>query len=93
MNIGLNVYKGQVWIIFMVKKLAKIMGETYTLSCKDIGSEDCGFSVTTHSIDEVKKAIFAHARYAHPDKVQDMTEEQKESMLEMIDKKFSSKKI
>ncbi len=77
----------------MVKKIAKIMDKTYTLSCKDIGSEDCGFSVTTHSIDEVKKAIFAHARYAHPEKLSGMTPEQKESMLEMIDKKFSSKKI
>ncbi|MDO8508537.1 MAG: DUF1059 domain-containing protein [Nanoarchaeota archaeon] len=72
----------------MVKKAMK----TYTLSCKDIGSDDCGFSVTTHSIDEVKKAIFAHARYAHPEKLASMTEEQKKAMMEMIDKKFEVKK-
>ena len=70
----------------MVKKILS----THTLSCKDIGSDDCGFSVTTHSVDEVKKAIFAHARYAHPDKLQGMNEEQKEEMLEMIDKKLQS---
>ncbi len=65
---------------------------TYTLSCKDIGSDDCGFSVTTHTVDEVKKAMFAHARYAHPEKLADMTEEQKKGMVEMIDKKLQAKK-
>ena len=72
--------------------MAKKMPKAYTLSCKDIGSDDCGFSVTTHSVDEVKKATFAHARYAHPEKLASMSEEQKKGMMEMIDKKFESKK-
>lgn len=72
----------------MVKKILN----TYTLSCKDIGSDDCGFSVTTHSVDEVKRAMFAHARYAHPEKLKGMTEEQKKGMVEMIDKKLQGEK-
>ena len=52
----------------------------FKLSCKDIGSEDCGFSVTTHSAEEVKKAMFAHANYAHPEKLKGVTEEQKQAM-------------
>ncbi len=70
--------------------MAKKMVGTYNLSCKDIGSEDCGFSVTTHSADEVKKAIFAHARYAHPEKLKGMTEEQKKEMMKVIDKKLQA---
>ncbi len=66
--------------------------DTYTLSCKDIGSDDCGFSVTTHSTDEIKKAIFAHARYAHPDKLDSMTEAQKQGMIKIIDKKLGIEK-
>ena len=56
----------------------------FTLSCKDIGSEDCGFSVTTHSVEEVKKAMFAHAGYAHPEKLKSITEEQKHEMSNKI---------
>ena len=52
----------------------------FKLSCKDIGSEDCGFSITTHTAEEVKKALFAHANYAHPEKLKGMTEEQKQGM-------------
>lgn len=66
----------------MPKKSQK---KVFTLSCKNIGSEDCGFSVTTHSTDEVKKAMFAHARYAHPEKLSNMTESQKHEMAKMID--------
>ena len=86
MMIKLNVYIGTILLFYMAKKIPK----TYNLSCKDIGSDDCGFSVTTHSVDEVKKAIFAHARYAHPDKLKNMTDEQKKGMMQMIDKKFGS---
>lgn len=88
MIISTNIYIGVLTGIFMVKKIPR----TYTLSCKDIGSDDCGFSVTTHSVDEIKKAMFAHARYAHPEKLQSMTEEQKKEMLMMIDKKLQAKK-
>lgn len=84
----LNIYIGVFSMIFMAKKLPK----THTMSCKDIGSDDCGFSVTTHSVDEVKKAIFAHARYAHPEKLESMSDEQKREMVEMIDKKLQAKK-
>ncbi len=55
------------------------------MTCKDIGSADCGFLVTTHSIDEVKKAMFAHARYAHPDVLQKMSEEEKQGMAMKMD--------
>ena len=83
-----NVYIGLWNRLFMVKKMSGM----FTISCKDIGGDDCGFSVTTHSVDEAKKAIFAHARYAHPAKLQDMSEEQKDGMLKMIDKKLLGKK-
>ena len=72
--------------------MVKEISNTYTLSCKDIGSKDCGFSVTTHSTEEIKKAIFAHAKYAHPEKLDNMSEEQKEGMMKIIDKKFFTKK-
>jgi len=83
-----NVYITLIILIFMVKKILSI----HTLSCKDIGSDDCGFSVTTHSVDEIKRAMFAHARYAHPEKLNSMTEEQKKAMVEMIDKKLQNGK-
>ena len=66
----------------MPKKSQK---KVFTLSCKSIGSDDCGFSVTTHTQDEVKKAMFAHARYAHPEKLTSMTETQKADMAKMVD--------
>lgn len=66
----------------MPKKSQK---KVFTLSCKNVGSKDCGFSVTTHSIDEIKKAMFAHARYAHPEKLSGMTEDQKHDMVKTID--------
>lgn len=71
----------------MAKKSSKSSSSKplYTLSCKDIGSVDCGFSVTTHSTDEVKKAIWAHARYAHPDILGKMSEAEKQMMAGKID--------
>lgn len=74
----------------MAKK--KLDKPTFTMSCKDIGSDDCGFSVTTHSMDEVKKAMFAHAGYAHPDKLKSMTEEQKQGMTKKMDEMLAKKK-
>ncbi len=86
------IFYENVYIVIIVRlRMAKKLPRTYTLSCKDIGSDDCGFSVTTHSVDEVKKAMFAHARYSHPEKLQSMTEEQKTEMLKVIDKKLSKK--
>lgn len=67
---------------FMAKKNIKPL---FSLSCKDIGSDDCGFSVTTHSHEEVKKAMFAHANYAHPEKLKGMTDVQKQGMAKMMD--------
>jgi len=59
--------------------------ETYTMSCKALGSPDCGFSVTTHSIDEIKKATFAHANYAHPEILAKMSDEQRKMMVHKMD--------
>lgn len=64
----------------------------YTMTCKDIGSADCGFSVTTHSADEVKKAMFAHANYAHPEKLKGMTESEKQGMVKMMDEMLNKQK-
>ncbi len=74
----------------MAKK--SVVNPTFTLSCKDIGAEGCGFRVTTHSIDEVKKAIFAHARYAHPEKLRNMTEVEKQMMLKKMDQLLAHQK-
>lgn len=57
----------------------------YTMTCKDLGSINCGFSVTTHSADEVKKATWAHSRYAHPEILQKMSEEEKQGMAMKMD--------
>ncbi|MBI2449798.1 DUF1059 domain-containing protein [Candidatus Pacearchaeota archaeon] len=76
----------------MAKKSLKATKPTFTMSCKDIGSEDCGFSVTTHSADEVKKAIFAHAKYAHPEKLAGMSEAEKQGMMKKMDEMLISKK-
>jgi predicted small metal-binding protein len=57
----------------------------FKVTCKDMGLKDCGFSVTTHSPDEAKKAIFAHARYAHPEKLSMMSESQKQGMMKKLD--------
>ena len=66
-------------------KKSKDSPSLYTLSCKAMGGKDCGFSVTTHSQDEAKKAIMAHARYAHPEKLESMSESEKQGMVKMID--------
>ena len=76
----------------MAKKSLKITKPTFTMSCKDIGSDDCGFSITTHSADEVKKAMFAHAGYAHPDKLKSMTGEQKQGMAKTMDEFLGKQK-
>ena len=67
----------------MAKKAKDI--KLFNLTCKDLGSKDCGFSVTTHSTEEVKKALFAHANYAHPEKLKGMTAEQKQGMSNKMD--------
>lgn len=64
---------------------------TYTMSCSDLGSPDCGFSVTTHSINEIKKATFAHAKYTHPEMLANMSEAEKQAMLAKIDKMLMKK--
>ena len=69
----------------MAKKMSKSAKQLYTLSCKAMGGKDCGFSVTTHSEDEAKKAIMAHARYAHPEKLGSMSEAEKQGMAKMVD--------
>jgi predicted small metal-binding protein len=37
----------------------------FTLSCKDLGFERCGFVATGGTTGQVKDALFAHARRAH----------------------------
>ena len=69
----------------MAKKAKMDDMKLCTISCKMLGSPNCGFSVTTHSIDEAKKATFAHARYAHPEIMAKMSETEKHAMLEKID--------
>lgn len=72
--------------------MSKSLPPLYTLSCKAIGSGDCGFSVTTHSHDEAKKAMWAHARFSHPEKLEAMSEEQKQGMAKMMNDLLSKKK-
>ena len=86
-----NLYIVSFIFLAMAKNTAKVakgsqpLKPLFTMTCKDLGSVDCRFSVTTHSTDEVKKALWAHARYAHPDIMQKMSEAEKQGMAMKMD--------
>lgn len=44
-------------------------------SCKDTGA-DCDFVATGETVEDIKKAAFAHAEMVHKDLLQSMTPEQ-----------------
>ena len=75
----------------MPKTDKKFSKQAYTMSCKDLGSPDCSFSITTHSSEEIKKAMFAHAGYAHPEIMKKMSETEKQTMVHKMDEMLIKK--
>lgn len=57
-------------------------------ACKDAGV-DCGFIATGESVEEVKKAAFAHAGVVHKDLLQAMTPEQLADLEKVVEQKIS----
>ncbi|MBI2664294.1 DUF1059 domain-containing protein [Candidatus Woesearchaeota archaeon] len=56
-----------------------------TLKCSDLGSEDgCEFEASGETNEEVVEQMFAHAAEAHKDKLEGMSEEVKQSMVQKM---------
>jgi len=55
-----------------------------SLKCSDLGSMECNFVATGETAEDVKKNMYEHAGQVHPDKLEKMTDEEKQQ----IDKKM-----
>jgi predicted small metal-binding protein len=53
-------------------------------ACKDVGM-DCSFIATGNSIEEVKRAAFAHAEVIHKEILQSMTPGQLEELAKTVE--------
>lgn len=56
----------------------------FSYACRDLGV-DCDFVVTAESVEEVKKATFAHAGVVHQDELAGMTPEQLAELEKAVD--------
>ena len=57
-------------------------------ACNDAGVE-CGFIATGDTVEDVKKAAFAHAGVVHKDLLQAMTPEQLADLEKVVEQKIS----
>ncbi len=58
-----------------------------SFACKDTGM-DCSFVATGNTVEEVKKAAFAHAGVVHKDVVQSMSPQQLEELAKVVETKI-----
>lgn len=56
----------------------------FTFACKDAGV-DCNFIAAGSSVEEVKKAAFAHAEVAHKEILQSMTLAQLDELARAVE--------
>lgn len=61
----------------------------FNLKCADIGGEDCHFDAKGETKEEVIKKIYEHATEVHPEKLEGMTDEDKEKMNTMMNEKIT----
>jgi len=50
----------------------------YKLNCKDMGGMDCDHEVEAETKEDAKKKMYEHAMEVHKDKLEGMTDEQKQ---------------
>jgi predicted small metal-binding protein len=62
-----------------------------SISCAELGGEGCDHKIEGETAEEVEKNLYEHAAEVHPDKVKDMSDEDKGKMHEMIVQKFNEK--
>ncbi len=55
------------------------------VGCKDLGMPTCPFVAEGETVGEVKGKMWAHAKEVHPDKMKEMSDEEKKGMNEKID--------
>lgn len=58
-------------------------------SCKDAGV-DCDFVAKGETVEDVKKAAFAHAEVVHQDLLRSMTPEQLQELAKTVEKKIQA---
>lgn len=59
--------------------------KTFTLACRDMGMMDCPFRVTSEREDETKNIVTAHAMKTHAEKMDAMSDKEKDGMGDMMD--------
>jgi len=60
-----------------------------SLSCKEVGGMECDFTATGETNDEVKKKLHEHAAEVHKDKLEGMSDEDKQKIGAKMDELLS----
>lgn len=56
-----------------------------SVKCSDLGAPECPFVAEGETNEEVKQKLYEHAGVVHPEKMKEMTEEDKKQMDAKID--------
>ena len=61
----------------------------FSVSCKDLGKDD-GFTAEGKTKEEVKSSLMAHAMESHKQEMDNMSQEEKDSLMMKVDNILAS---